>query len=112
MTGTRTLRLPAAGARALRLLAPAAAVVLLVLGDPAPAAAQCAPPAYHGDLPGAAGSCPQGTAGGASALVWAVVVLAAGLWLARAVSRSRAATDADLATTDAVFAEHAPDESP
>lgn len=94
------------GSRAIRLLAWAAAVLVLVLGCPVPASAQCLPPAYHGDVPGAAGSCPQGAASGASAVVWAVAVLAVGLWLARAFSRSRATTEADLATTDAVFTEH------
>ncbi len=51
------------------------------------------------------GACPEGVAGGASGAVWAVVVLAAGLWIAYARSRSRATADTDLEVIDAVFSE-------
>ncbi|KPI06254.1 hypothetical protein OK074_4232 [Actinobacteria bacterium OK074] len=86
-----------------RLAALAAATVLLVLGTSAPASAQCAAPTYHGGLPVRVGACPEGVAGGASGGVWAVVVLAVGLWIAYARSRSGATTEADLGVIDAVF---------
>lgn len=100
------------GSRAVRLLALAAATVLLVLGGPSSASAQCLPPAYHSDLPGGSGTCPEQVAGSASAVVWAVLVLAAGLWLARALSRSRDTTDDDLAVVDSVFSQSAPEGGP
>ncbi|MFJ9211807.1 hypothetical protein [Streptomyces sp. NPDC102264] len=81
----------------------AAAVTALVLGTPSPASAECAAPTYHGGLPLRVGECPEAVAGGAAAGVWVLLVLAAGLWLASALSRSRAATDADLETIDKVF---------
>ncbi|MGW3283066.1 hypothetical protein ACWDR3_00300 [Streptomyces sp. NPDC001002] len=91
------------GSRAVRLCALIVAVVLVVLDGPSSASAQCLPPAYHGDLPGSTGSCPGRTVAEASGVVWAVLVLAVGLWLARAQFRSRAETDADLELVDSVF---------
>ncbi|KOU55071.1 hypothetical protein ADK57_45875 [Streptomyces sp. MMG1533] len=97
------------GPRTVRLSALAAASALLVLGTPSPASAQCAAPTYHGGLPLRVGQCPEGVAGGAAAGVWALLVLAAGLWLASALSRSRTTTDADLAAIDEVFSQAAAD---
>ncbi|MER5938832.1 hypothetical protein ABT121_16095 [Streptomyces sp. NPDC001928] len=95
------------GPRIARLSALASATATLVLGTPSPASAECAAPTYHGGLPLHVGECPEAVAGGASAGVWALLILAAGLWLAWALSRSRAATDADLATIDEVFSQAA-----
>ncbi|GAA2717056.1 MULTISPECIES: hypothetical protein [Streptomyces] len=81
----------------------AVATALLVLGAPASASAQCADPNYRGTRTFPGGSCPTTVAGTASAGVWAVLVLAAALWLARLLTRSRSTTDADLAMLDAVF---------
>ncbi|MFD9326132.1 hypothetical protein [Streptomyces sp. NPDC060065] len=88
---------------AARLSTLVAAVALLVIGSPTSASAQCVAPTYNGGLPVRAGNCPEGVAGGASGLVWAVVVLAVGVWLVRALSRSRSAADAELGLIDEVF---------
>ncbi|WP_187284719.1 hypothetical protein [Streptomyces sp. uw30] len=93
------------GPRIARLSALVTATATLVLGTPSPASAECAAPTYHGGLPLHVGECPEAVAGGASAGVWALLLLAAGLWLASALSRSRAGTDADLATIDEVFSQ-------
>ncbi|MER5360764.1 hypothetical protein [Streptomyces sp. NPDC002785] len=91
------------GTRIVRLSALAVATAALVLGAPSPASAECAAPTYHGGLPLRVGECPEAIASGAAAGVWALLVLVAGLWLASALSRSRASTDADLGTIDRVF---------
>ncbi|MFE9728613.1 hypothetical protein ACFYQ5_34840 [Streptomyces sp. NPDC005794] len=91
------------GHRIVRLSALTAATAALVIGAPSPASAECAAPTYHGGLPLRVGECPEAVAGGAAAGVWALLVLVAGLWLASALSRSRASTDADLRTVDRVF---------
>ncbi|MDT0449424.1 hypothetical protein [Streptomyces hesseae] len=89
--------------RTARLSALAVAVPLLVLGTPAAASAQCSEPNYRGSRTFPGGSCPEQVADTASGVVWAVLVLAAALWVALALSRSRATTDADLALVDATF---------
>lgn len=94
-----------------RLFALVAAVALLVLGSPSSASAQCVAPTYNGGLPVRAGSCPEGVAGGASGLAWAVVVLAVGVWVVRALSRSRSAADAELGLIDEVFGQEEQAES-
>ncbi|MDO0914956.1 hypothetical protein QQM39_30265 [Streptomyces sp. DT2A-34] len=97
------------GPRIARLSALATATATLVLGTPAPASAECAAPTYHGGLPLHVGECPEAVAGGASAGVWALLLLAAGVWLASALSRSRGGTDADLTVIDEVFSQNAQD---
>lgn len=91
------------GSRTVRLFALAAATAPLVLGTPSPASAQCAAPAYHGGVPLWIGECPEAVAGGASAAVWALVIVAAGLWIARALSRSDSGEATDLQLIDRVF---------
>ncbi|MFC4517564.1 hypothetical protein [Streptomyces ehimensis] len=90
------------------LVAPVLTAVLLVLGTPASASAQCADPNYRGSRTFPGGSCPETVADTASTGVWVLVLLAAGTWLAYALSRSRSTTDADLATVDATFAKSTP----
>ncbi|MFE7072254.1 hypothetical protein ACFU96_19445 [Streptomyces sp. NPDC057620] len=97
------MRKAAITALAIRMAALSAAVAFLLLGSPPSASAQCAAPTYHGGLPIRAGSCPEGVARGASGVVWAVAVTGAGVWLARAVARSRSSGDSDLALIDEVF---------
>ncbi|MFF8280861.1 hypothetical protein ACF05T_33170 [Streptomyces lateritius] len=95
----------------MRLLALATATALLVLGAPASAAAQCSNPDYKGIRSFPGGACPQHVAGIASGVVWALLTLAAGLWLISALRRSRSETDTDLATIDAVFSDASNEES-
>ncbi|GAA1317207.1 hypothetical protein GCM10009647_046890 [Streptomyces sanglieri] len=85
----------------------AAATAALVLGAPSPASAECAAPTYHGGLPLRVGECPEAVAGGAAAGVWALLILAVGLWLASALVRSRTTADADLGLIDEVFSQGA-----
>ncbi|MFF5157936.1 hypothetical protein ACFY3N_17070 [Streptomyces sp. NPDC000348] len=91
------------GSPAMRLFTPATATAALVLGTPSPASAQCAAPTYHGGIPLWIGECPEAVAGGASAVVWAVVIAVAGLWIARALSRSDHGETTDLRLIDRVF---------
>ncbi|GGX23621.1 hypothetical protein [Streptomyces chryseus] len=86
-----------------RLLAVATATALLVLVAPVSAAAQCSNPDYKGSRSFPGGACPENVAGIASGAVWALLVLAAGLWLASALRRSRSETATDLTTIDSVF---------
>lgn len=94
------------GPRIARLSALATAVATLVLGTSSPAAAECAAPTYHGGLPLHVGDCPEAVAGGAAAGVWVLLILAAGVWIASALSRSRGGTNADLAVIDEVFSQN------
>ncbi|MBT2384379.1 hypothetical protein [Streptomyces sp. ISL-11] len=93
---------------AVRASALATATALLVLGAPATASAQCADPHYHGGRTFPGGSCPENVADAASGTVWAVLVLAAGLWIAVALSRHRSTTAADLAAIDEAFSRTTP----
>ncbi|MER6997219.1 hypothetical protein [Streptomyces sp. NPDC000410] len=97
--------------RIVRLSALATATALLVLGTPASASAQCSDPNYKGSRSFPGGSCPEYVANTSSAAVWALLVLAGGLWLAFAWSRSRDTTIADLAVVDAVFSDAATGET-
>ncbi|MFG2205687.1 hypothetical protein [Streptomyces sp. NPDC048638] len=93
--------------RAVRLTTLAAATALLVLATPATASAQCSGPNYRGTRTFPGGDCPEPTAIAASGTVWALLLLAAGLWLTLARRRSRSATTADLALVDATFTQAA-----
>ncbi len=99
----RSRTVPRIVSRIVRLSALVVAGPLLVLGAPGSAVAQCSEANYRGSRTFPGGSCPATVANTASGVVWAVLVLAAVLWIALALSRSRATTDADLALVDATF---------
>ncbi|MEU6353126.1 hypothetical protein ABZ896_28015 [Streptomyces sp. NPDC047072] len=96
------------GSRIVRLSTLVAAAATLVLGTPSSASAQCAAPTYHGGLPLWIGTCPETVAGGASAAVWVLIVLTAGLWAARALARSDSGGTTDLQLIDRVFDQEEP----
>ncbi|MCZ4604971.1 hypothetical protein O3S80_14715 [Streptomyces sp. Lzd4kr] len=97
--------------RLVRLSAAAAATLTLVLGSSSPASAECAAPTYHGGLPLRIGACPEAVAAGASAMVWAVLLLAAGLWIAHGLTRPDSRDASDLELIDRVFSPERPVES-
>ncbi|MFI9103274.1 hypothetical protein ACIGXA_22400 [Streptomyces fildesensis] len=88
--------------RSLAVFAPLLATAF-VLATPDLAVAQCAAPDYRGGRALPSGGCPTHTAATASATVWAVLALAAAVWLMLAIRRARDVTDADLAVVDAGF---------
>ncbi|MGW1616600.1 hypothetical protein ACWCQZ_45685 [Streptomyces sp. NPDC002285] len=99
------------GSPLVRLSAVAAATVTLVVGTSAPASAECAAPTYHGGLPLRIGDCPEAVAAGASAVVWAVLLIAAGLWIAHGLTRPDSREASDLELIDRVFSHEQPIES-
>ncbi|GGZ21913.1 hypothetical protein CP967_33575 [Streptomyces nitrosporeus] len=96
------------GSPAVRLFTLTTATTALVLGATSPASAQCAAPTYHGGIPLWIGECPETVAGGASAVVWAVVIAVAVLWIARALSRPESPEAGDLELIDQVFSHGQP----
>jgi hypothetical protein len=98
------------GSRAVRLSVLALATAAQVLGAPATASAMCAAPTYHGGMPLWIGECSEAVAGGASAAVWGAVVVAVGLWVARALVGSDSRS-ADLRLIDRVFDPETSDEA-